>query len=65
MSLGSRDWRGSDPSHGCKAPGVLAAHLIADNQLAPDLAGEAKLDALIENVLAIYRQGLARGAEPP
>jgi hypothetical protein len=43
----------------------LAAHLIADNQLAPDLAGEAKLDALIENVLAIYRQGLARGAEPP
>jgi hypothetical protein len=38
--------------------------LIADNQLPMDLAGEDKRDALIENVLAIYRQGLAREAEP-
>ena len=40
------------------------SHLIADHQFPPDFAGEDKLDALIEDVLAIYRQGLARGAEP-
>lgn len=34
------------------------SHLIADNQLPQDWAAEDKLDALIEDVLAIYRQGL-------
>jgi len=40
------------------------SHLIADHQFPPDFAEEDKLDALIEDVLAIYRQGLSRGAEP-
>jgi AcrR family transcriptional regulator len=34
------------------------SHLIADNQLPQNLAAEDKLDALIEDVLAIYRRGL-------
>ena len=40
------------------------SHLIADNRLPMAFAGEDKRDALIENVLAIYRLGLAREAEP-
>lgn len=36
------------------------SHLIADRQLPQDLAAEDNLDTLIETVLAIYRQGLAR-----
>ncbi|MGH6830872.1 MAG: TetR/AcrR family transcriptional regulator [Methylocella sp.] len=36
------------------------SHLIADRQLPQDLAAEDKLDTLIETVLEIYRQGLAR-----
>lgn len=39
------------------------AHLIADRQLPPDLVAEDQLDALLENVLAIYRQGLVQEAE--
>ncbi len=39
------------------------SHLIADRQLSADLTGEDKLDALLEDVLAIYRRGLAREAE--
>jgi AcrR family transcriptional regulator len=39
------------------------SHLIADGQLSRDLVAEEKLDALIENVLAIYRQGLGGQAE--
>jgi len=58
-----------EPSRRAAAIGAWAlvhglSHLIADNQLPMDFAGEDKRDALIENVLAIYRQGLAREAEP-
>jgi AcrR family transcriptional regulator len=38
------------------------SHLIADRQLPDDLSVDATLDALIENVLAIYGQGLAIAA---
>jgi Tetracyclin repressor-like, C-terminal domain len=60
---------GPEPSRPAAAIGAWAlvhglSHLIADNQLPMDLAGEDKRDALIENVLAIYRLGLAREAEP-
>jgi AcrR family transcriptional regulator len=34
------------------------SHLIADRQLPQDLVAEGNFDALIEDVLAIYRQGL-------
>jgi AcrR family transcriptional regulator len=56
-----------EPSRRAAAIGAWAlvhglSHLIADNQLPPDLAAEDKRDALIEDVLTIYRQGLAHGA---
>lgn len=39
------------------------SHLIADKQLAHDLISNNNLDLLIEHVLMIYRQGLARESE--
>lgn len=53
-----------EPSRRAAAIGAWAlvhglSHLIADRQLPQDLLAEDELDALIENVLAIYRQGLA------
>jgi AcrR family transcriptional regulator len=58
------------PEPACRAAAIGAwalvhglSHLIADNQLPQDLLAEDKLDALIENVLAIYRQGLGGGVE--
>lgn len=39
------------------------SHLIADRQLPTELAADAKLDALIEDVLAIFREGLQSAAE--
>jgi hypothetical protein len=52
-----------EPSRRAAAIGAWAlvhglSHLIADNQLPQDLLADAKIDAFIDNVLAIYRQGL-------
>ena len=41
------------------------SHLIADRQLPQDLAADDKLDTLIETILAIFRQGLARWGGRP
>ena len=58
------------PEETCRAAAIGAwalvhglSHLIADRQLPPDLLAEDKLDALIEDVLAIYRLGLGGQAE--
>jgi hypothetical protein len=51
-----------EPSRRAVGAGALVhglSHLIADNQLPQDLLADDEIDALIDNVLAIYRQGLA------
>jgi hypothetical protein len=53
-----------EPSRRAAAIGAWAlvhglSHLIADNQLPQDLLADDELDALIDNTLAIYQQGLA------